>query len=96
MRTTKNSKGGCFQKVSRIEENLSYTEENSNDFEILADLQPSETTTMYIITIKYNKEAETGSRGKYWKIVEISSITMKTKQKKKRKAGGKLLHIFHQ
>ena len=42
----KNSKGGRFQKVARIEENVSYTEEDSNDFEILADLQPSETTTM--------------------------------------------------
>ncbi|KAG2214628.1 hypothetical protein INT45_003980 [Circinella minor] len=62
----KNSKNNRFQKVARIEEDVNVTEEDSNDFEALAELQSVEITLPSPIPIKYNKEVEAGSRGKYW------------------------------
>ena len=63
----KDSKYNRFQKVARIEEDvINVTEENSNDFEVLAELQSVEITPTSPIPIKYNKELEAGSRGKYW------------------------------
>ena len=62
----KDSKYNRFQKVARIKEDVTVTEENSNDFEVLAELQSVEITPTSPIPIKYNKELEAGSRGKYW------------------------------
>ncbi|KAG2213283.1 hypothetical protein INT45_008737 [Circinella minor] len=37
-----------------------------NDFQVLAELQPVEITPPSTIPIKYNKEVEAASHGKYW------------------------------
>ena len=57
-------------------------------------MQLSETTTMYSIPIKYNKEAEAGSRGRYWGNSRNIKYYRENQAKEKKKGSREITAYF--